>query len=185
MTLPLRRGAHAPSRAVVGALADHTRRPQHSPFGDRLAPHTDRRGRRSAHAGARMLPNSPCIQTGSDQSVRRKRCRRWKPFSLSWGRPSVYRARDQEATGAGGDPALFEPTPRDSLSPQRGEGRGEGCDQTNGPLVLRARDSSPRPSPRSRRRGSAGWTLRWVRLPTAFFSSRPTGGKHIRGSGPG
>jgi hypothetical protein len=42
---------------------------------------------------------------------------------------SACRAQDPEATGAGQDSALSEPTPRDSLSPQRGEGRGEGCDR--------------------------------------------------------
>ena len=131
---------------------------------------------------------------------------------------SVYRARHSEAPAAGEDPAPPEPAPRDSLSPQRGEGRGEGCDQPRRSFALRALrwleakkgtkgpaisgehrtsnielptpnlgaalrpstldprpsfDSSPRPSPRSRRRGSAGGSLPGIRLPAAFFRFRP------------
>ena len=47
-------------------------------------------------------------------------------------------------------------TTNHSLSPQRGEGRGEGCDRSHAALSTHALDSSPRPSPRSKRRGSAG-----------------------------
>jgi hypothetical protein len=134
------------------------------------------------------------------------------------------RAREKQATAADQDPALSEPKPRDSLSPQRGEGRGEGCDRlrpflelgapcfreaskgTTGTalsgehrtsnielptLNLRAAprpsiraprpsfDSLPRPSPRSRRRGSAGWALRWIGLPAAFVGASAIDGKHV------
>ena len=111
---------------------------------------------------------------------------------------SAYRVPGRQATDAREDLAAAEPGPRDTLAPQRGEGRGEGCDQPRCSLAPRALllleakkggnapaswperrtanielpprnlrfasrpsfDSSPRPSPRSRRRGSAGWALR-------------------------
>jgi hypothetical protein len=113
--------------------------------------------------------------------VRRRGIETMPPSSSPRPSPSasVYRAHDQEATGAGQDPVPSETTPRDSLSPQRGEGRGEGCDRPNVPLAMRALDSSPRPSPRSRRRGSASWSLRWIVLPAAFLSPRPISGKPI------
>ena len=66
---------------------------------------------------------------------------------------------------------------RDSLSPQRGEGRGEGCESPRCSLAMQALDSSPRPSPRSRRRGSASWPPSWIWLPTALLSLRPIRGE--------
>jgi len=45
---------------------------------------------------------------------------------------SAYRVPGRQATDAREDLAAAEPGPRDTLSPQRGEGRGEGCDQPQG-----------------------------------------------------
>ena len=125
----------------------------------------------------------------------------WPAFSVP-----VHRVPHAEARAADEDPVAPKRAPRDSLSPQRGEGRGEGWDnlrRTNGPASLRldrggARDegrrarceapflprpsslvpgpsfdSSPRPSPRSRRRGSAGGSRSGIRLPAALVGARP------------
>jgi hypothetical protein len=56
--MQLKRGAHAPSRAVVGALADHRTLVDGTSFRDPLAADSDRRGRRSAHARRVCSPNS-------------------------------------------------------------------------------------------------------------------------------
>ena len=54
----LRWGAHAPSRAVVGALADHIGASGESPFSDWIAQPFRPAGRQSEHARARVLPIS-------------------------------------------------------------------------------------------------------------------------------
>ena len=50
-------GAHALSRVVVGALANHSKATEEtSPFVEVERANADRRGRRSEHARARVLP---------------------------------------------------------------------------------------------------------------------------------
>jgi hypothetical protein len=85
---------------------------------------------------------------------------RWQQRTVARIRKPLPRAKT---------PALSTAPPRVPLSPQRGEGRGEGCDQPNGSLATRMLDSSPRPSPRSRRRGSASWAPRRIRLPATLW----------------
>ena len=71
------------------------------------------------------------------------------------GGPSVslYLGHDPEATIAGEDFTTSEPTPRDSLSPQRGEGRGEGCDNLRRSHGA-ARSQLDREGPREEVRGA-------------------------------
>jgi len=57
VAIHLRWGAHAPSRALVGVLADHTATPAIHRLGAGLLTVSDRRGRRSEHARARVLPD--------------------------------------------------------------------------------------------------------------------------------
>ena len=57
---------------------------------------------------------------------------------------SAGRVPHPEPPAAGDDPVLSEPSPRDSLSPQRGEGRGEGCNRSHVTFATQTLDSAPR-----------------------------------------
>jgi len=180
-------------------------------------PHSKTLPRRS-----RPLADSWAVSRSEwDKGFRMTRVASKRASSRSVRAASVCRVHNPKTAAAGDDPVRSERALRDSLSPQRGEGRGEGCDQPRCSLAPRALllleakkggnapaswperrtanielptrnlrfasrpsfDSSPRPSPRSRRRGSAGGLLHRIRLPTALFSFRPISAKRAPAEG--
>ena len=87
------------ARALARALAENRRGFDGSPLGDRWRPGSDRRGRRSKHARARVLPETNCMAQAEPPGFRSRKAD-YKSALQSAGPNSLYPAAGRPALEA-------------------------------------------------------------------------------------